>query len=244
MAKIHTLNVIGDKNDQFISRWLDGDLTDAERQQFSDRLADEPALHRRLVEFQYHDALLCELLADDKFSVNPALAARLAAPAKAPVATDRTIWALAASALLAMGLVFQLGNSALTVESQMSYDLADALESQPSRAQGWDELKNGAQMRAVLSFPSAQGTWCREFLLAQDSNHWRGVACRHQDSWVTQILARDLFLESGEGYRLAGAQDVDSVARFIDQQAVDVALSSQQELAVIASNWMPISPSE
>ena len=92
-------------------------------------------------------------------------------------------------------------------------------------------------MRVVLTFPAADGTWCREFLVAQAESHWRGVACRNEGSWVTEVIGREVFLEQAAAYRPAGAADADKVARFIDHAAVDVALGPREEAAVLEAGW-------
>ena len=73
--------------------------------------------------------------------------------------------------------------------------------------------------------------------MASQEDHWRGVACRHDGSWVTQVMAREVFLEASKGYRTASAADVDQISRFIDAEAADVALSASQEANVIGANW-------
>ena len=53
-------------------------------------------------------------------------------------------------------------------------------------------LPDGSQVRALLSFPSVDGGWCREYLLAQEGSEWRGVACREASGqWVTAVLAAE-----------------------------------------------------
>jgi len=120
---------------------------------------------------------------------------------------------------------------------QMDSTLAAALTTQASRAEGWETLDDARDFRAVLTFPAANGNWCREFMVASGEEHWRGVACRNQDSWVTQVMAREVFLDQSTGYRTASAGDIDQVSRFIDAEATDVALSRSQETAVIRDGW-------
>ena len=119
----------------------------------------------------------------------------------------------------------------------MDPQLADALEHSPSRASGWETLGNDRVFRGVLTFPAADGRWCREFLLGQNESQWRGVACRDSGEWVNQVVGSEVFLEQETQYRPAGAADSEQVARFIDETATDVALGPQQEAALIASGW-------
>ena len=249
MTNIHKLDIQGHKTDQLISQWIDGELSSDEHSEFASRLAMEPALAARVEQFKYTDGLLCELLSADKITLNPAIALRLTTPEPSlPKAHSnkhgRQIVAIAATVMLACGLTFQWATSQQSGAYPIGVDVAQALEVLPSRAEGWDTLADGSSIRTVLTFPSAQGAWCREFMLAQEADHWRGVACRHDGSWVTQVMARGLFIEQDSGYRQASAQDVDSVTRFIDQQAADVALSAKQEQTIIASGWMSAASSD
>lgn len=121
----------------------------------------------------------------------------------------------------------------MTIDAQM----AQALESSPSRASGWETLDDERKFRSVLTFPAVDGTWCREFLLAHRESNWRGVACRDGGNWVNQVVGSEVFLNQETQYRPAGADDTESVARFIDETATDVALGPQQEAALIQSGW-------
>jgi hypothetical protein len=119
----------------------------------------------------------------------------------------------------------------------MDVHLAQALEHSPSRASGWEQLDGARDFRSVLTFPAADGRWCREFMLAHNESHWRGVACRDEGTWVNQVVGSEVFLERETQYRPAGSGDTEKVARFIDETAADVALGPQQEAALIASGW-------
>ena len=77
----------------------------------------------------------------------------------------------------------------------MDKQLAQALEHSPSGATGWEHLDDNRGFRSVLTFPAADGRWCREFLLAHDESHWRGVACRDEGTWVNQVVGSEVFLE-------------------------------------------------
>ena len=54
---------------------------------------------------------------------------------------------------------------------------------------------------------------------------------------MTQVIGRDVFLEQVGGYRTAGAADNDTVAQFIGETATDIALSGDEEAALIATDW-------
>jgi hypothetical protein len=224
MADIHTLDIDGLRTDELLSRYIDGDLKAGALADLEEKLANEPALRLRLERFQKHDQLLKAASRANATSVSPLVVARLE-QAQAP---KRPGWPRAAAGLSLAASIAGI---------QMDSTLAAALTTQASRAEGWETLDDARDFRAVLTFPAANGNWCREFMVASGEEHWRGVACRNQDSWVTQVMAREVFLDQSTGYRTASAGDVDQVSRFIDAEATDVALSRSQETAVIRDGW-------
>jgi len=243
MADIHTLDIDGLRRDELLSRFLDGDLSAGEQADLEEKLANDADLRARLESFKHQDDLIKASFRAKSIDVPPGLFSRLQ---KDGTQTARSYWrglaagiGLAASVIVAitvgvLGLPADLGSeNGLEIDTS----LAQALSQTPSRAEGWDVLDDERDFRAVLTFPAASGNWCREFMVARSENHWRGVACRHDGSWVTQVMAREVFLEESGGYRAASAADVDQVSRFIDAEAIDVALSAGQEAAIIDANW-------
>ena len=229
-------------DDHLLSMYIDGEL-DAERTiALAGRLKLEPALRARLSAMENSDRLIKKLYVRQSDSDGRDLAALIRANNVAilnPVARWRE-WATGAIAASVMAVV------ALSLTGEQSPDfnpmtmdaqLAKALEQSPSRASGWEHLGGERDFRSVLTFPAADGRWCREFLLAHDESHWRGVACRNEGTWVNQVVGSEVFLEQETQYRPAGAGDTEKVARFIDETATDVALGPQQEAALIASGW-------
>ena len=93
--------------------------------------------------------------------------------------------------------------------------------------------------RIPLGRPGAPGDLAGPLLLlASDASHWRGVACRSAQSWVTQVIGREVFLEQQGGYRTASAATSHPIEQFIDQTATDIALSADEEIALIARSWL------
>lgn len=229
---------------QLLSLYIDGELDAVAIDRLETRLEREPQLRAQLDTLQKNDALLCQL-----YKSGPAT--RI--PAKATVAlssTDNVVvfparrkarlpFAIAATVVMGIAAVLVQQNLMTGAGRAPGMDqrLADALETLPSRADGWDTLADGSQLRAVLTFPAADGRWCREFMLANDEKHWRGVACRDNDTWVTQVMGSEVFLEQQTHYRTAGAEDDLAVARFIDNTAADVALGPAQEQQLIDAGW-------
>ena len=239
MADIHSLDAKGQQDDQLLCRYIDGELGSDERLNLELRLKNDTALANRLEQFQRNDATLRALQDADPVTVSPLLVAKLS---KQPTAVSwfrlpMGLMAAAATITLAIGVALQFSATSPSATPGMDNALAQALDTLPSKAEGWDALADGREMRAVLTFPAANGAWCREFMLASDENHWRGVACRHDGSWVTQVVGREVFLDQEAAYRPAGSGDLHSVAQFIDSAASGVALSAKEENGLIEQGW-------
>lgn len=235
-------STISDSDLEQLSRYLDGELGIVGTDAIEARLENDVALQAALEGLRANDALVRQWL-------HTGAATRIPAPATVSLASAGNVVALparkrfapfAAAATVALGIsvvLLQNDYSAPARAPGMDELLADALEATPSRAEGWDTLADGSKLRAVLTFPAADGRWCREFMLASDDKHWRGVACRDDDTWVTQVMGSEVFLKQETQYRTAGAGDDEAVARFIDETASDVALGADEESALIRAGW-------
>lgn len=228
-------------DDHLLSMYIDNEL-DAERTiALVTRLQRDASLRARLTSMEANDAALRRLV-KGKACVPEHLATLVKADNVTIMPSARN-WihpagvALAAGFAVVVALVSSLNRADVFNPMTMDPQLASALEHSPSQATGWERLENGRDFRSVLTFPAADGRWCREFLLAQDESHWRGVACRDNGKWESQVVGSEVFLEQETQYRPAGAGDSEQVARFIDETAADVALGPQQEAALISSGW-------
>ena len=241
MADIHTLDIAGQRDDELLSRLIDGECSTDERLDLEVRLATDPALRARLEEFRANDAAFKAVIGSQDSTVNTGVSDRLANYIARDDRASSPIYkfAVAATLLLATAIVTvsNLWTSPLSDTPQIDAVLAKALSTEPSAADGWSNVDDERALRVVLTFPAADGQWCREFLLASDDSHWRGVACKGAKSWVTQVIGREVFLEQQGGYRTASAETSHPIEQFIDQTATDIALSADQEAALIARDW-------
>ena len=228
-------------DDHLLSMYIDNEL-DAERTiALVTRLRSDASLRARLTAMEANDTALRTL-----FEAKTSIPEHLAPLVKADNVTimpsvgrwtRRAGIAVAAGFAVVVALMGNLNEADVFNPMTMDPQLASALEHSPSQAMGWERLENGRDFRSVLTFPAADGRWCREFLLAQDESHWRGVACRDNGKWENQVVGSEVFLEQETQYRPAGAEDSEQVARFIDETAADVALGPLQEAALISSGW-------
>lgn len=246
MATIHTLDIAGQRDDELLSRLIDGECSSEERLELEERLANDAKLRDRLEQFRANDRLLRASVGNDDNTIPPAVLNALTShsPAQTSRYSPRYGFALAASLVLATAVLLINNNWLQPVSQTPQIDLAfaEALDALPSRAEGWDTIEGDRALRMVITFPAADGKWCREFMLASQADHWRGVACRGAESWVTQVIGRDVFLEEVGGYRTASASDSDAIAQFIDQTATGIALSGDEEAALIATDWSLAAP--
>ena len=232
-----------DRDYELLSQYLDRELDAGAAAALEQRLADEPDLAELLARLRRLDAqVAASVCASATDSVPDHVAAMLhgdgkVVPLRRPL--QRAAWpaALAASVVAAVALLLVPGEDRQQPLTGSDDILAGALESEPSRAEGWVTLIDGRALQPVLTFPDHEGNWCREFLLRDGDQDLRGVACREAGSWETQVVARETFLTAEEAYRPAGASDNDKVAGFITRNAADIALGAREEQALIASDW-------
>mgnify|MGYP001158094798 FL=1 len=229
-------------DDHLLSMYIDNELDAEQTIAFVSRLKSEPVLRSRLTQLEENDGLVKQVYAQSTVSIPNHVASLIRAgnvTLLRPVRQWRRWTTAAVAASCAAVVAMVLNTNQTTVFHPMTIDaqMAHALESSPSRAAGWEILDDDRTFRSVLTFPAADGKWCREFLLSHREANWRGVACRDGGNWVNQVVGSEVFLNQETQYRPAGANDSQNVARFIDETATDVALGPQQEAALIQSGW-------
>lgn len=230
-----------------LSQLLDGELDAVSGHQLEQRIAREPELASAWQELQAINATLRQAYAGAAAGIPQKITAMLdSAESQGPTKDNvvpffrrQPLWpaALAASVVLAFAIAL-IPDDTGSPASTPGLTLAAALESLPS-GDTWTSLEDGGQIQAVLTFPSLDGGWCREFALKQTSRKetQRGVACRTDGQWQTEVVAQAPEQESRDVYRPAGAGDSQAVHHFIRDQAADIPLSGPQEAALIDSGW-------
>jgi hypothetical protein len=226
---------------ELLSQYLDGELPSAERKALEQRLAVEEDLHADLERLRAVDASIRAAFRDQD-KVPAQIAALLAAPDSGVVPfprRGRTVrqYALAASLVAAVGLVLTGDWLATPPAGAPDPQLSRLLEASPSRGDGWELMADGRRIRPVLSYATADGSWCREFLLAEEGASYRGVACRHGGVWETRALQPANAGGSADQYRPAGAGDADAIAAFMADHAAGIPLSASAEAELIARGW-------
>ncbi len=229
------------ENDQnLLSQYLDGELDSSAALQLKQRLLAEPELNAELQTLKAVNQALQDAYPLPKEDQRQRDLAALLAPAAGNVVEmkpqRRWYFAAAASVAAAVGLVMVSGTQGPATQPQSL--MSAYLEATPSRAEGWDALADGREARALLSFRSNEGNWCREYLLRDGSDHTRGVACRDAEGWVITASGAADALGSAAQYRPASsAGSHDAVERFITENAADIPLDATTEQDLISRGW-------
>lgn len=233
-------NNMKELDSELLSRYLDGELPASEAQALRKRLLAEPELRQQFDQLRKVDQAVKVAFSQPGIDAVPAQVAHMVenAPVRRSTGRRQLGLAVAASLVAAAGLLLSNGWQ----QSQQQFpgsdaQLAELLETTPSRATQWDALPDGRQVRPLLSFRSNTGTWCREFLVADAGAASRGVACREAGNWQTVVLSPAQLPMSADDYRPAGAAQADDVAAFINHNAADIPLSPQQEAELISRRW-------
>ena len=232
---------------ELLSRYLDCDLSSQELQALGLRLEQEPNLREHLQDLQRLNTSLKSTFDTAASRAVPARIVELLRRCDPKViafpggAQRRAGWglALAASIMAASGVLLMQGPAQLAADAPPSDTLlAQALETSPSRAEGWETLSDGRQLRPLLSYARNNGGWCREYLLSDQQGEWRGVACRDlQKHWKTEVIVSQVQPSSSTEYRTAGAADSNNIAAFMENNAQGIALSLDREQALINAGW-------
>jgi len=232
-----------EKDYEMVSGYLDGELDGEQARALRARLLSEPRLRAASERLAAVDKRLQDAFDVPGADSVPAHITQMvqAAGTRGRYSKRRLGWGLgvAASVLFAAGVVLNADRQDRAGSQFAAQDVlvAPVLERALSRGEGWEQLPDGTRVRALLSFSSTEGSWCREYLLAQPGGEWRGVACRVAGQWQTAVLAPEQAIVSERAYRPAGAASPDQVVSFVDEHAADIPLGREQEAALIARGW-------
>ena len=234
---------------ELLSQYLDGELAAPEAQKLRQKLIAEPLLRASLERLQKVNNRVKHAFDVPGADTVPARVVTMVKNARTRGGrlsqAQRAGWglAVAASLVAASGLLLvpdwhqQTGDS-LALSADEDALLTYEFEYSPSRADGWDTLSDGRQVRPLLSFANKQGGWCREYLMSVEGATWRGVACRStQGRWTTEVLSAETLGGSSNEYRPAGTPNSEQITLFIDTHSADIALSLEEEADLIVRNW-------
>ncbi|MEH6590703.1 MAG: hypothetical protein V7746_10620 [Halioglobus sp.] len=232
---------MSEHDNELLSQYLDGELGAPQTLELKKRLLAEPQLRASLEQLQQVDNALRNAFDTPAAEQVPAAVTQMIQPANTKAQPQRkAAWgfAIAASIMASSGLLLFQGNQLAVDDSSVDTQFVQALENNPSRSEGWDQLADGRQLRAILSFPSTDNGWCREYLLADGEQTAHGIACRGEGQWTTlAVTFQTLSLDTASSYRPAGANNPDVIANFAEHQASGIALSAEAEAELQANDW-------
>ena len=239
-----------DKENELLSRYLDGELDAGQSLELKRRLLAEPSLRAQLDSLQRIDTRLQSAFNQPGVDSVPQDTRELleettvAHPAWAQGSQRRPLlsYAVAATIAVAAGVIMVPkwgAESPLNPQSTHILDvqLSQTLESTPSLSDGWAQLDDGRAVRPVLSFQTRSGNWCREFLVQHDNSAERGIGCRSDGEWSIEVLAATDVPGSANDYRPAGSDAQEAVSQYITEQAAGIALGKEEEARLIATQW-------
>ena len=242
--------------DETLSAYIDGELDEQTADTLTARLAEDGSLMARLEQLRSADAATRRLMEsmDDLPIPDAVLNTIDNSRAESNVVTfpsrDRSPFlqmpvALAASVALVAGfvgseLMRNFAPPGLTVETlsvgtvATESTLYQLLESAPSGASRnvSDEIDAGV----LLSFQAEDGDYCRQLTLSSPSANSHAVACRRDNLWQIEALARS-DRSSGQ-YQQASGTVPDSVNAAVSALLGDgEILPEDQEKLIISAGW-------
>jgi hypothetical protein len=249
-----------DITDELLVAYVDDELDTAQRAMVRSVLDNNPALCRRADEMRLARDLLREafpLRPDASIPVSiDAAANRLAEacarqssrPRLAFLFQNRRKYAVAAGVVLCVAvaasyLARRVGSepsrrpvTALTLIAPDT-PLHGVLESSPS-AEVINVPAEDAAMRAVLTFRTKDGRFCREFEILAGSGGSTGIACREHGEWRAEVLLSAAAAPSNSNYYTpAGQSDEPAVAEVVERLIQGDPLGTEEEARVLASGW-------
>ncbi|KWV95494.1 RseA family anti-sigma factor [Erythrobacter sp. AP23] len=246
--------------DETLSAFLDGELGTSQAEEVRVALDSDPALRARLARFERADSTMRDaastivnrqlpqsvltMLASNKASVAP-----LEAHRRRSLGGSR-FWptALAASIALVVGwstgVLYQgapqgdaaEGNAQIAARAVPGDPLFMALETtQSGQAVALGEA--GESIQPVLSFASANGELCREFMAVHSDDAVRAVACRERNAWRIDFAIRSDSAGSRNGYQTASAADARLASDYIADVMVGDAFGREAEANLMVKGW-------
>jgi hypothetical protein len=249
-----------DITDELLVAYVDDELNPAQREMVDSVLATSPALCRRAQEMRLSRDLLREafpLHPDRALSAPIEAASDRLAEACVPrrshprVTSSRwSRWGYAMAAGLAVcaaapitylvwRVAIEPAAHPVTGLTQVDPDspLHRLLESVPS-ADVINIPREDAALRAVLTFQSKDGRFCREFEILAGSGGSTGIACRHDGEWRSEVLLSASAAPAlSNHYTPAGESDDTAVAEVVARLMEGDPLSAEEEAAVLARGW-------
>lgn len=232
---------MNESDDQLISAYLDGELSDIDRKIVEDRLIADDEFASRFSQFSGNDEAISQLYSEiDKTPVPESILAMLA-PAEevAPEVENKVVqiaswrkasWLPIAASFVLVALVIPIYFS---VTQDASLTLVSALENELSGQKL--VLDSGKEMQLSMSFDDNQGNLCREYFLSEEANAQHVIACKIDGLWEPQITD-SIALTSGQVFQPASGTLSGAVEGWLDLNMASDPLTVQQEQARLSNS--------
>ena len=232
---------MADREEQ-ISAYLDGSMSAAEAARFEAAMAQDPMLRDEVEEWRSADEMLRAAFPADADNIDAAMIARLgldtrpALPQTAANDNPTRFWkiglaggAIAASIAVAL-ILTPIGGGSLEGDSQFQL----AMESAPS-GKTLPLSQAGKRVRPVLTFAAADGRFCREFSVDNQSS---GIACRSKGKWTIEAEAAASSVDGESGVvRTAAGTDPSPLDRSYKRLQASDPFSMEKENTIISDGW-------
>jgi hypothetical protein len=249
-----------DITDELLVAYVDDELSPAQRELVSSVLASNPALCRRAEEMR-----LARDLLQEAFPLRPgasipasieaaenrlaeACARRFLQPRVESLFHRRWKYAIAAGVVLctaasASYVAWQAGSRSTRrpVTSLMRIDpetpLYRVLEFRRS-AQLINVPAEDAAVRAILTFRTKHGDFCREFEIVAGSGSSTGIACRRHEQWHADVLlSAAAALPNGNFYTPASDADAPAINEVVHRLIDGDPLSADEAARLLTNRW-------
>ncbi|WNO08807.1 hypothetical protein [Teredinibacter sp. KSP-S5-2] len=243
-------------DDELLSAYLDGELSEHEEAQLQKRLVADQLLRERLQELSIIDVYVNRAFDDindqpvpdslTQLMTTPFISERLVRFVPTIIA-QQPVRALAASVLvgLMVGISYLNIFSSVDSPSDQIADIRSWIEGdtlggllEQTSSNQTVSFEQGASFHAVLSYISKDGRPCREFKLSKQGKTGHGVACRfEQEQWQDELFIVEAVAVPTDGYTPASGQAVSIVDAYIDNDIRSIALNAAEEKTLIDNQW-------
>lgn len=198
-----------------LSRYLDSELNDQEKQTVEDRLESDPELNALFALMrEQNDRFINEVNEIDNIPLSAPLAAILAMDeqVKAPASANRfskmvqtvreyfswhrgVTWATACSIMFALFLVMRFGGGEFTISdeslAQGNYTQEELGEFLSHKLTGSTETIKNVNISQKMAFIDNSGNLCKYFTADRTENVYHVVACHEGPQWINQFVLKD-----------------------------------------------------
>ncbi len=237
-------------DDELLSTYLDGELSNDDEMALQERLNHDPVLSESLNRMC---ALGMSRAYDDIQGMSYATHFEVLTWSQASnffkhpfnSISERVPFQIAAIVLIAAACaltnIMKTGNSQLAdsfYSTQKVFNKEVSVILDTASSQTVTNVNSTTKIQPVLSYASFSNEYCREYILNRGSKVFRGVACRNESGlWqerISSIIPKDA---KGNPYHMVRVADIEKLTHFINKTMRGLPLNAEEEANIIRSNW-------